>query len=161
MHIGMGMYGAIIVDPPRPLPPAREFVLVEGEFYVSTPAGGRPAQDVDKMLGTLPDHLAFNGHPFQYQQNPLRAKKGELVRFYVCNAGPSQDCAFHVVGEQFDTVYLGSPPGSAIRGVQTFLVPAGGGMIFEMQADVAGSFVFVNHKFGHGQKGAMGVLVVE
>jgi hypothetical protein len=34
-------------------------------------------------------------------------------------------------------------------------------MIFEMQADVAGEFVFVNHAFGHGQKGAIGVLVVE
>jgi nitrite reductase (NO-forming) len=34
-------------------------------------------------------------------------------------------------------------------------------MIFEMRADVPGEFVFVNHAFGHGQKGAIGVLVVE
>jgi hypothetical protein len=39
--------------------------------------------------------------------------------------------------------------------------PVGGGMIFEMRADVPGEFVFVNHAFGHGQKGAIGVLVVE
>jgi nitrite reductase (NO-forming) len=45
--------------------------------------------------------------------------------------------------------------------VQTFDVAAGGGMIFEMQADVPGEFVFVNHAFGHGQKGAIGILVVE
>lgn len=161
MHIGMGMYGALIVDPPDPLPKAREFVLVEGEYYVDKDASGRPALSLEKMLETLPSHLAFNGHPFQYQQNPLRVRVGELVRFYVVNAGPSQDCAFHVVGEQFDTVYLGAPPGTPLRGVQTFLVPAGGGMVFELMADVPGEFVFVNHKFGHGQKGAMGVLVVE
>jgi nitrite reductase (NO-forming) len=58
-------------------------------------------------------------------------------------------------------VYLGAPPGNAIHGVQTFNVPAGAGMIFELQADIAGEFVFVNHAFGHGQKGALGTLIVE
>jgi len=65
------------------------------------------------------------------------------------------------VGEQFDTVYLGAPPGSAIHGVQTWDVAAGGGMCFELQCDVAGEFPFVNHGFGHGQKGGIGILIVE
>jgi len=34
-------------------------------------------------------------------------------------------------------------------------------MIFELVANVSGEFPFVNHQFGHGQKGAIGVLVVE
>ncbi|HEX9108132.1 MAG TPA: multicopper oxidase domain-containing protein [Longimicrobiales bacterium] len=161
MHIGMGMFGAMIVDPPQPLRPAREFVLVQNEFYLSTDASGRPALDLNKMLTLLPDHVTFNGHPFQYQQTPLLARRGELLRFYVGNPGPTQDCAFHIVGEQFDSVYLGSPPGNVIHGVQTYLVAAGGGMVFELLADVPGDFVFVNHKFGHGQKGAIGVLRVE
>ncbi len=161
MHIGMGMFGAMVVDPPEPLPPAREFVLIQNEFYIGKDPAGRLALDLNKMLSSLPDDVAFNGHPFQYQTEPLRARRGELVRFYVANAGPTQDCAFHIVGDQFDTVYLGSPPGNSIRGVQTYLVPAGGGMIFEALADVPGDFVFVNHKFGHGQKGAIGVLRVE
>ncbi len=161
MHIGMGMFGAMVVDPPTPLPPAREFILVQNEFYVANDPSGRPALDLERMLTTLPDHVAFNGHPFQYQLTPLRARKGELLRFYMAVAGPSQDCAFHIVGEQFDTVYLGSPPGNSIKGVQTYLVAAGGGMVFELLADIPGDFVFVNHKFGHGQKGALGVLRVE
>lgn len=161
MHIGMGMFGAMVVDPPEPLPPAREFVLIQSEFYVGSDASGRPTLDLGKMLSELPDQVTFNGHPFQYQLQPLRARRGELIRFYVANAGPTQDCAFHVVGDQFDTVYLGSPPGNNIRGVQTYLVAAGGGMVFELLADVPGNFVFVNHKFGHGQKGAIGVLRVE
>ncbi len=161
MHIGMGMFGAVVVDPPQPLPPAREFILIQNEFYLGKDPQGRPALAVDRMLAELPDQITFNGHPFQYQVTPLRAKVGELVRFYVANAGPTEDCAFHVVGQQFDTVYLGSPPANSIHGVQTYLVPAGGGMIFEMKADIPGQFVFVNHKFGHGQKGAIGVLAVE
>jgi nitrite reductase (NO-forming) len=161
MHIGAGMYGAIIVSPRQPLPAAREFVLVQSEYYLSPAQNGVQAFDYSKMMGTLPDFVCFNGRPSQYIDNPIRVKRGERVRFYVVNAGPTHPCAFHVVGEQFDTVYLGAPPGSPLRGVQTFGVPAGGGMIFELIADVEGEFPFVNHGFGHGQKGAIGFLVVE
>ena len=161
MHLGSGMFGALVVDPVAPLRPAKEFVLVQSEFYLGTPVNGVAPFDYNKMLGTLPDLFAFNGRPSQYQAAPIRVKRGDLVRFYVANAGPTHPCAFHVVGEQFDTVYLGAPPASAIHGVQTFGVPAGGAMIFEMQADIPGEFVFVNHAFGHGQKGAIGTLVVE
>jgi nitrite reductase (NO-forming) len=161
MHIGSGMFGAIIVDPATPLPPAKEFVLVHNEYYLSPAANGAQASDYNKMLAMSPDLVCFNGRPNQYQTEPIRVKRGDRVRFYLVAAGPSHPCNFHVVGEQFDTVYLGAPPTSAIHGVQTFSVAPGGGMIFELVADVAGEFPFVNHGFGHGQKGAIGVLVVE
>ena len=161
MHIGSGMYGAIIVDPPTPLPPAKEFVLVQSEFYVGDAVNGVRPFDYSKMLATLPDYVAFNGRPSQYQTEPIRVKRGDRVRFYVVDVGPTVPCAFHIVGEQFDTVYLGSPPGNAVHGVQTFNVAAGGGMIFELVANVPGEFPFVNHGFGHGQKGAIGILIVE
>ena len=66
------------------------------------------------------DYVVFNGRPDQYVGEPLRVSVGDRVRFYVVSAGPSHPCSFHVVGEQFETVYLGAPPGSAIQGVQTF-----------------------------------------
>ncbi len=34
-------------------------------------------------------------------------------------------------------------------------------MCFELVADIPGEFPFVNHAFGHGQKGAIGYLLVE
>jgi len=161
MHIGSGMYGAIIVSPAVPLPPAREFVLVEGEMYLGGAVNGVRPFDYTKMLSTLPDLVAFNGRPDQYARDPIHVKVGDRVRFWVVNAGPTHACAFHVVGEQFDTVYLGAPPDNAIHGVQTFEVAAGGGMGFELVCDVPGEFPFVNHAFGHGQKGAVGFLVVD
>ena len=161
MHIGSGMFGAIIVDPLDPLPIAKEFVLLQNEYYLSPAANGVQASDYTKMLAMTPDLVCFNGRPNQYQDAPIRVKLGDRVRFFVVSAGPSYACNFHLVGEQFDTVYLSAPPGSPLRGVQTFSVAPGGGMIFELVADVAGEFVFVNHGFGHGQKGAIGVLVVE
>ena len=161
MHIGSGMVGAIIVDPPSPLPTAKEFVLVESEYYLGAAAAGVMPFDYTKMLATLPDYVVFNGRPSQYMTAPIKVRVGDRVRFYVVNAGPTHPCNFHVVGEQFDTVYLGAPPGFPLRGVQTFAVAPGGGMIFEMVADIPGEFVFVNHGFGHGQKGAIGILSVE
>ena len=161
MHIGSGMYGAIVVSPREPLPQAKEFVLVQSEFYLGDPANGARAFDYNKMLTTLPDFMAFNGRPNQYIKEPIRVKVGDRVRFWIVNVGPTHPCAFHVVGEQFDTMYLGAPPGSPIRGVQTWDVPAGGGMCFELICDIPGEFPFVNHAFGHAQKGAIGFLIVE
>lgn len=161
MHIGSGMYGAIIVDPETPLPSAKEFVLVQSEHYLSPGAQGVAIFDYKKMMSTQPDYVVFNGRPDQYIKEPLRVKVGDRVRFYVVVAGPTHSCFFHVVGEQFDTVYLAAPPDGALHGVQTFAVPPGGGMIFEFIADVPGEFPFVNHGFGHGQKGSIGFLVVE
>lgn len=161
MHIGSGMHGAIIVSPREALPPAKEFVIVQAEFYLGAAAGGVRPFDYQKMLSTLPDFVCFNGRPNQYIKAPIRVNVGDRVRFWVVNAGPTHACNFHVVGEQFDTVYLGAPPGSPIRGVQTWDVPPGGGMCFELVCDVPGEFPFVNHGFGHGQKGAIGFLIVE
>jgi nitrite reductase (NO-forming) len=177
LHIGSGMYGAVIVDPPAPLPPAREFVLVHSGFYLddegseSEGGGGEVERErgevriydpsYRKMLSAFPDQVAFNGHSYQYRAAPITVRRGERVRFHVVNAGPTEDCSFHIVGEVFDTVYLGAPPGNTIHGVQTYSVPAGGGMIFELMASIPGRFTFVDHKFGHGDKGAAGLLVVE
>jgi nitrite reductase (NO-forming) len=161
MHIGSGMHGAIIVSPREPLPPAKEFVLVHSEFYLAPAANGIRAFDYQKMLSTLPDYVTFNGRPSQYVKEPIRVKVGDRVRFWLVDAGPTHPCHFHVVGEQFDTVYLGAPPLTPLRGVQTFSAPAGGGLVFELGCDVPGEFPFVNHGFGHGQKGAIGILVVE
>ena len=161
MHIGSGMYGAIIVDPPTPLSPAKEFVLVQSEYYLSPAAGGVQAFDyVEKMLATMPDYVAFNGRPSQYVAEPIRVKVGDRVRMYVISAGPTHQCAFHVVGEQFDRVYLGAPPEVPIRGAQTFAVPAGGGDGVRTRLRHPGE----NSRSSitaHGQKGAIGFLVVE
>ncbi|HSU16574.1 multicopper oxidase domain-containing protein [Longimicrobium sp.] len=161
LHIGSGMYGAIIVDPPSPLPPAKEFVLVQSEFYVGKDGAGHPTLDYQRMMSTMPDYVCFNGIAGQYQAEPIVVQKGDRVRFHVVSAGPTHPCNFHIVGEQFDVVYLGAPPGNPLRGVQTFSVPPGGGMVFELDCDIPGEFPFVNHGFGHGQKGAIGILVVQ
>jgi nitrite reductase (NO-forming) len=161
MHIGSGMFGAIVVSPREPLPAAKDFLLIQNEFYLADAVNGARASDYQKMLNMIPDIVCFNGRPNQYVKEPIHVKVGDRVRFWVVSAGPSHPCNFHVVGEQFDRVYLGAPPANSITGVQTFSVPPGGGTIYELVCDVPGEFPFVNHGFGHGQKGAIGILVVD
>lgn len=160
MHIGSGMYGAIIVDPLKPLPPAREFVLLYSELYLQKATGTSPP-DYAKMLTAQADYTAFNGHAFQYRTHPLRVRRGDLVRIYLVNAGPRRECAFHVIGQQFDTVYPAAPPEGALHGVQTYAVPPGGSAIFELKVNQTGTFPFVNHDVGHGDNGAVGYLEVK
>ncbi|HTH66043.1 MAG TPA: multicopper oxidase domain-containing protein [Gemmatimonadales bacterium] len=164
MHIANGMYGAIIVDPRQPRPAAREFVLVQSEFYTQHVAGADSntlALDWQKLLGLAPDYVTFNGRAAQYATAPLRVKPGEPVRFYVVNAGPNRISAFHVVGAIFDRVFLDGSATATLNGVQTVDVPVGGGAVFELHLAEAGDYPFVTHAFADATKGAVGVVLAK
>jgi nitrite reductase (NO-forming) len=158
-HIANGMYGAIIVDPVRPLPSAREFVIVQSEFYLAAPTGPDSLRRLDwaKMLSLAPDHVVFNGVAGQYAAHPLEVEPGERVRFYVVNAGPNRVSAFHIVGAIFDRVHVGGF-GAPLEGVQTFNVPVGGGAVFEARLMEEGLYPFVTHAFADATKGGVGIL---
>ena len=162
-HIANGMYGAIVVDPAKPLPPVdREYVLVASEWYMDTDGIKEPANlSMEKARTVQPDWTTFNGYANQYVTHPLTAKPGETTRFYVVAAGPTLDTNFHVVGTIFDRAWVNadmkSPPQ---QGVQTVAVPAGGGGIFDMKIDQPGLYPFVSHAFAHVDLGQVGLLKV-
>jgi nitrite reductase (NO-forming) len=158
-HIANGMYGAIVVDPATPLPPAREYVLVQSEFYVGQ-QNGVYTGDVTKMLADTPDYVVFNGMLNQYKEHPLTAKPGELVRLYVMNAGPNHTSAFHVIGAIFSGVYPDGNVANKLTGVQTYNVPPGGAAMFELTMNQPGAYPFVTHSFADASHGALGVLQV-
>ena len=160
MHIANGMYGAIIVDPPTPRPAAKEFVLVQSEFYLTPEDGKGGARSLDwqKLLGQAPDNVVFNGRVAQYAEHPIAVKPGELLRLYVVNAGPNRISSFHVVGGIFEKVFEDASLTNPLRGVQTVNVPVGGGAIFEIRLREAGDYPFVTHAFADATKGAVGVF---
>jgi nitrite reductase (NO-forming) len=161
MHIANGMYGALIVDPRRPRPPAREFVLVQSEFYDQKVSGAdttRVQLDWQKLLGLAPDYVTFNGRAAQYATAPLAVHANEPIRLYVVNAGPNRLSAFHVVGAIFSHVYLDASTTPTLSGVQTVDVPVGGGAIFELRLAEPGDYPFVTHAFADATKGAVGVF---
>ena len=163
-HIANGMYGAIIVDPRTPRPAAKEFVLVQSEFYTKS-AGAADSSvrtlDWPKLLSLAPDHVVFNGRAAQYATHPLPVKAGELVRLYVVNAGPNRVSSFHVVGGIFSRVFFDARPTPTYEGIQTVNVPVGGGAIFEVRLTEPGDYPFVSHAFADATKGAVGILKAE
>jgi nitrite reductase (NO-forming) len=162
LHIGDGMYGAIIVDPATPLPPAKEYVLVQSEFYAgkANAAGVSPA-DYPKMQNGSPDYVVFNGVANQYTgDNALTADPGQRIRLWVVNAGPNDFSAFHVVGAILDKVYPDGNPANVLSGMQTYTVPPGGGAMVELTIPNAGWYPVVSHSFADASKGAMAMIKV-
>jgi len=158
-HIGNGMYGAVVVDPATPFAPAREYVLVQSEFYLSQ-KGDAWEGDLARMQAVLPDFVVFNGAANQYQAQALPAKAGELIRMHVVNAGPTLFSAFHVIGALFDKVYVEGNPANVLRGIQTWTIPPGGGATFELVIPEPGKYPFVTHSFAYTGLGAVGVLEI-
>jgi nitrite reductase (NO-forming) len=161
-HIASGMYGAIIVDPKTPLRHADEsYVLIASEWYLSSPGLAKPASlDLNKARLMQPDWVTFNGYANQYKDHPLTAKPGDLVRFYVVDAGPSLTTAFHIVGTILDRAYADGDMSRYESGVQTVDVPAGGGGIFETRIAQPGLYPFVSHSFASVDMGEVGILNV-
>jgi len=161
-HIANGMYGAIVVDPAVPLRHAdEEYVLVAGEWYLDSPGLNKPAYlSMEKAHTMVPDWVTFNGYANQYKDHPLRAKTGDLVRFYVVDAGPSLTTAFHIVGTVLDRAYVNGDMSHFQKGVQTVDVPAAGGGVFETRISVPGIYPFVSHSFASVDMGEVGLLNV-
>ena len=77
LHIRMGMYGALIVDPvdTKQIAPAKEFVMVMGEYSLKN------------QLGLEADYYIINGYADQYMHNPLQISQDDLIRIYLINLG--------------------------------------------------------------------------
>jgi nitrite reductase (NO-forming) len=165
-HIAAGMDGAVVIEPDDLPPVDRSYLIVQSEVYLDTHATD-PAEanevDADKVDAEEPDYVVFNGVANGYDQQPLAAKVGERVRFWVLDAGPSRPCSFHIVGAQFDTAYSegsyllrpGADGGSQALGLQ----PAQGGFV-EAVFPQPGHYPVVSHVMVDAERGAHGIVEV-
>ena len=172
VHIGAGMFGAVVIEPDDLPEVDRSYLLVQSEAFVRADqqAGSAAEVNADGVVAEEPDYVTFNGIAGQYDQQPLTARVGEAVRFWVLDAGPNRPSSFHVVGGQFDTVYsegayllrAGQGPldGAASGGAQALaLAPAQGGFV-ELTMPEAGHYPFVSHLMVDAERGAHGILEV-
>lgn len=168
MHIMQGMYFPIIVDPAEGWGTKAddEFIITQSEFYVKDDTSTTALREPDYQAAgqKRATYVTFNGRAFQYKEHPLQVKVGDRVRIFVMNAGPNFTSDFHIVGAVFDRVYPDANPAHALEGVQTYAVPAGGGVVFEttFDADASGEglYPFVTHAFADAEKGAVGMFKV-
>jgi len=155
MHVGAGMAGMMVVRPKGLAPVDKELWITQGEYYLGKP--GAPT-DMAKLAAEKPDVIAFNGYADQYKQHPIAVRRGERIRMWVLNEGPSKWSAFHVIGTVFDTAVVEN---TAFHDSQTMsLAPSQGGYA-EFTLDQQGNYPFVTHAFGDMMKGAAGMLHTE
>jgi nitrite reductase (NO-forming) len=165
MHVGNGMYGLLLVEPPQGMTPVdHEYYVMQGDFYTVGRYREHGHQDFDmqKAIDEKPTYVVFNGaEGALVGERALKAKVGETVRLFVGNGGPNMVSSFHVIGEIFDRVrYEGGVHEQ--ENVQTTLIPAGGAVIVEFHLEVPGSYVLVDHSiFRAFNKGALAILKAE
>lgn len=159
-HIASGMYGMVIVEPKQGLPKVdHEFALVQSEFYVGDPGG---YTSLTNAQNARPDYVTFNGVAFQYKDHPIEVGTGKKVRFFVMNAGPSEDSAFHIVGTIFNRVIKegmeltrNNKGGFGSQAVD--LAPSQGAIV-ELTTKEDGLYPIVTHAFNFVGKGGLGLL---
>jgi nitrite reductase (NO-forming) len=145
-HVRIGLYGALIVDPKEGLSPAREYVLVAGEY------------DTKDQVTTNPQYIFFNGYADQYWDHPLEVKTNETVRVYYIDMGASPAYGFHIHGTIFDAYPSGIWANDPLK-VQTWEVAAGNAAIFEAKWPWEGRYLFHIHGIPE-EKGTMGYFNV-
>lgn len=160
-HVGNGMYGAIIIDPPDLPPVDHELVLVQSEIYAAPPG---EVASLEAMLDKDWDAVVFNGFANQYQHRPIEVDPGQRVRIWVVDAGPSEPTSFHVIGTIFDTVFEEGRyvlrPDATRGGSQALdLGPAQGGFV-ETTFATAGVYPFLTHDLADASRGALGLFRV-
>jgi len=163
VHISMGMYGAIVVEPRGGLPKVdREFYVVQGEWYTNGHLGDKGHLEFNstKAQSEQPDIITFNGHADALTKFfPLQAKVGETVRLFVGVGGPNVGSNFHIIGEIFDKVYTGSPQ-TTIMNEETWYIPPGSVSTFELKLNEPGQYLLVDHALWRVAKGAAGIMMV-
>jgi nitrite reductase (NO-forming) len=147
LHIRMGMYGALIVDPKdKPLPPAKELVMVMSEY------------DLEDQLGFEADYYLINGYADQYLRNPITINHGELLRMYIINIGTTIPAPFHL----HSTTFMAYPSGlwdNEPQHVQTIPIAPGDASIVEAKWKYPGTYLFHSHGIQE-ERGNMGQINV-
>jgi nitrite reductase (NO-forming) len=67
---------------------------------------------------------------------------------------------FHIVGTILDRAWINADMTQFQRNIQTALVPAGGGGVFDVKIDQPGLYPFVSHSFAAVDLGQVGLLKV-
>jgi FtsP/CotA-like multicopper oxidase with cupredoxin domain len=146
-HIAKGLYGAMIIDPREPREQAEELVMVMNGF--------------DTNFDGENEIYAVNTIPFHYAKEPIRVKRGELVRIYLVNLLEfDQINSFHIHANFFDYY----PTGTRLEPTEfTDTIVQGQGQrgILELRFPYAGKFMFHAHKTEFAELGWLGFFEVE
>lgn len=145
-HIAKGLYGAFIIDPKTPRPPAREMVMVLNGF--------------DTNFDGENEVYAVNTVAFAYQESPIEVRKDELQRIYLVNALEFDLVnSMHLHANFFHVYRTGTsltPDGFS----DTLMLCQGERHIIEFTYRHTGRFMFHAHQSEFAELGWMGLFNV-
>ena len=144
-HIHKGLYGAFIIDPKEPRPPARELVMVMNGY--DTDGDGEN------------NFYTVNGRAFYYAKYPIRVQKGELIRVYLANLTEFDLInSLHLHGEFFRYYPTGST--DHFEYTDTVMLCQGQRGVIEIEFHNTGRFMFHAHQSEFAELGWMGFFDV-
>ncbi len=145
-HVGKGLYGMFIIDPPEPRPPADEMLLIMAGYDVN-----------DDKKNEL---YAFNGLPHYYMHHPIQIQQNQLIRLYVLNM-IELDAAvtFHLHANMFKVNRTGR---SLQPSEETDVITMGTAErhILEFSYRYPGKYMFHPHQDAIAEAGCMGLFEV-
>ena len=144
-HIHKGLYGAFIIDPKEPRPPAQELVMVMNGYDTDG--------DGENNLYTV------NGRTFYYARYPIRLRRSELVRIYLANATEFDLVnSLHLHADFFRY----QPTGTGKNWEYTDIVVQSQGQrgVLEIEFAQTGTFMFHAHQSEFTELGWMGFFDV-
>ncbi len=141
-HISRGLYGAMIIDPAKGRPPAREVVLVLCGFDLD----GDGKSEV----------YGWNGVGGFFDRYPIKVPVGDLVRVYLVNMAWGDPMAsFHLHAHTFDVFRSGTTLTPQERTDVVTLAPTERA-ILEFRLPTRGRYMFHPHQTHMAERGAMG-----
>ncbi|MFN8186341.1 MAG: multicopper oxidase domain-containing protein [Gaiellales bacterium] len=144
-HIHKGLYGAFIIDPATPRPPAQELVMVMNGF--DTDGDGEN------------NFYTVNGKAFYYAKYPIRVRRSETVRIYLANLTEFDLInSFHLHGDLFR--YYPNGTTDAFEYTDTVMQCQGQRGIIEIDFANTGLFMFHAHQSEFAELGWMGYFEV-
>ena len=143
-HIHKGLYGAFIVDPKTPRPPADELVMLMNGF--------------DTNFDAENEVYAVNTVAHHFMHDPIRVDVGRLVRMYVINVTEFDLInSIHLHGMFFDTYRTGTAL-TTTESTDTLMLCQGERAILETRFRYPGKFMFHAHQSEFAELGWMGLF---
>jgi manganese oxidase len=144
-HIHKGLYGAFIIDPPKPRKPAQELVMVMNGF--------------DTDFDGENNFYTVNGRAFYYARYPIRVRRSQTVRIYLANLTEFDLInSFHLHGDFFRYYPTGST--DFFEYTDTVMLTQGQRGIIEIDFANTGTFMFHAHQSEFTELGWMGFFDV-
>lgn len=145
-HIGKGLYGMFIIDPPKARPAADEMVLIMAGY------------DVNDDLRN--EFYAFNGIPHHYMHHPIPIYQNQLVRLYLLNMIELDVAVTFHLHANFFQVYRTGMTMTPSEKADVITMGTAERHILEFAYGYPGKYMFHPHQDGIAQAGCMGVFNV-